>query len=150
MENKVYVGCCMIILNPSGDKVLIAKRKKEPDIDGWQIPGGTVDYGTGEDVSVAAVREAFEETGIQVKNPKFLCLMNTFNYGAERPLHIAFVGYAENEEIPPNPEPHKAGDWQWVFLDSLPEGKWFRLSKKAIDFFNESRMEPLKDNFLVE
>ncbi|MEY4602424.1 MAG: hypothetical protein RL292_365, partial [Candidatus Parcubacteria bacterium] len=99
---------------------------------------------------IAAVREAFEETGIQVKNPKFLCLMNTLYYGPGRPLHVAFVGHAESEEIPPNPEPHKAGDWQWIPLDNLPSGKWFRLSKKAIDFFNESKAEPLKDKFMVD
>ena len=71
----------MIILNPDGDKVLIAQRKKEPDIDGWQIPGGTVDYDDGENLIAAASREAFEETGIEVKNPEFVCVMNSFYYG---------------------------------------------------------------------
>ncbi len=140
----------MIILNSTKDKVLISRRKKEPDIDGWQIPGGTVDYSIGENLIDAAIRESFEETGIKIKDPKFLCIMNTFDYGPERPVHIAFVGQADSEEIPPNPEPHKAEDWHWVGLDNLPEGKWFRLSKKAIEFYNESKVEPLNDKFLVE
>lgn len=141
MENKVYVGCCMVILNSSRDKVLIAKRKKEPDIDGWQIPGGTVDYGTGENLIDAAVRESFEETGIKIKDPKFLCVMNTFYYGPERPLHIAFIGQADTDEIPPNPEPHKAENWHWVPLGNLPEGKWFRMSKEALDYLNRNSNE---------
>jgi ADP-ribose pyrophosphatase YjhB (NUDIX family) len=65
-DNKVYVGCCMLVLNPNKTKVLIGKRKKEPDIDGWQIPGGTVDYYQGENLVDAVTREAFEETGIQI------------------------------------------------------------------------------------
>ena len=104
MENKVYVGCCMVILNPSMDKVLLSRRKKEPDIEGFQIPGGTVDYSLGENVLEASVREAFEETGIKVKDPRFLGVMNTFYYGKERPIHIAFVGQSETENIPENPE----------------------------------------------
>src|ERR1700722_14132428 len=102
-SNKVYIGCCVVILNPSRDKVLIAKRKKEPDMDGWQIPGGTVDYSTGENMEDAVIREAFEETRMTIKNPEFLSIMNTFYYGKERPVHVAFVSQADSEEVPPNP-----------------------------------------------
>lgn len=140
--HKVYVGCCMIILNPDGDKVLIAQRKKEPDIDGWQIPGGTVDYDDGENLIAAASREAFEETGIEVKNPEFVCVMNSFYYGKQRPIHIAFVARAQSEQIPPNPEPQKATDWQWVELNSLPSGKWFRMSKTAVEFYKKLQSDP--------
>jgi len=27
-NNKVYVGCCMVVLSPDGTKTLISKRKK--------------------------------------------------------------------------------------------------------------------------
>lgn len=106
---------------------------------GWQIPGGTVDYSTGENLIDAATREAFEETGVKINDSKFLCIMNTFYYGKERPIHVAFVGHAESDEIPPNPEPHKAEDWQWVELKNLPEGKWFRMSKEALQYFNNQK-----------
>lgn len=49
---------------PSGQKgILLIERKNEPK--GWAIPGGYVDYG--ETFEEAAVREAREETGLEVK-----------------------------------------------------------------------------------
>jgi ADP-ribose pyrophosphatase YjhB (NUDIX family) len=148
--DKVYVGCCMVILNPAEDKVLLAVRKKDPDIGGLQLPGGTVDYASGENIKSAVIREIKEETGLILVEPEFLCMMNTFYYGKERPLHIAFIGKSETEELPPNPEPHKAENWKWVPLDDLPNEKYFRMSKIAIDFFNEVRKNPTARRFLVD
>lgn len=50
-----------IIIEAKGGIVLI-ERKNEPL--GWALPGGFVDYG--ESLEQAAVREAFEETSLQV------------------------------------------------------------------------------------
>lgn len=46
-----------------GDGVVLIKRKNPPE--GWALPGGFVDYG--ETLEDAAVREAREETGLDVK-----------------------------------------------------------------------------------
>jgi 8-oxo-dGTP diphosphatase len=53
----------IIQMNDSPDHVLLVKRKHPPE--GWAIPGGFVDYG--ETVEEAAVREALEETSLQIK-----------------------------------------------------------------------------------
>jgi ADP-ribose pyrophosphatase YjhB (NUDIX family) len=47
-----------------GDKIVIIERKNPPY--GWALPGGFVDYG--ETVEEAAVREAKEETSLDLKN----------------------------------------------------------------------------------
>ena len=47
------------------DKVLLIKRLNEPYKNHWAIPGGFVEYG--EKVETAAVREAKEETGLDVE-----------------------------------------------------------------------------------
>jgi ADP-ribose pyrophosphatase YjhB (NUDIX family) len=140
----------MVILNPAGDKILVARRKKEPDKGGLQLPGGTVDYANGEDIKCAVVREIKEETGLSIPEPEFLCAMNTFYYGNERPLHIAFLGKSEIEELPPNPEPHKAEDWHWIELDDLPQDNWFRMSKVAIDFLKELKKNPTINRFVID
>ena len=47
------------------DKVVLIKRKKDPFKDNWALPGGFVEYN--EEVEKAVVREAKEETGLEVK-----------------------------------------------------------------------------------
>jgi len=149
-RHKVFVGCCMVILNPSEDRVLVARRKKEPDLGGLQIPGGTVDYSTGENLKQAVVREVEEETGLRIADPKFLCMMNSFCYGPDKPLHIAFVGKSETEIVPINPEPHKAGDWEWLPLDAVSNDTWFRMSKVAVDFYNRLSKNPDTERFVID
>jgi 8-oxo-dGTP diphosphatase len=56
-----------IIIEIEGRIVLI-ERKNEPK--GWALPGGFVDYG--ERLEDAAIREAFEETAIRIKELKLM------------------------------------------------------------------------------
>ena len=47
-----------------GDAIVLIERRNPPH--GWALPGGFVDYG--ESYETAALREALEETGLQVSN----------------------------------------------------------------------------------
>jgi purine-nucleoside phosphorylase len=51
-----------IIIETEGEKIVLIKRKNPPF--GWALPGGFVDYG--ESLEEAAVREAREETSLEV------------------------------------------------------------------------------------
>lgn len=53
----------VMIKTPEG--VVLVKRRNEPHKGKWALPGGFVRYG--ERVEEAAVREALEETGLDVK-----------------------------------------------------------------------------------
>ena len=52
-----------IIIELEGGGIVLIERKNPPY--GWAIPGGFVDYG--ETLEEAALREAFEETGLRVR-----------------------------------------------------------------------------------
>ncbi len=53
-----------IIIEMPGDGVVLIERKNPPF--GWAFPGGFVDYG--ESLETAAIREAREETGLDLEN----------------------------------------------------------------------------------
>ena len=68
-----------IIIETAGGIVLV-ERKNAPL--GWALPGGFVDYG--ESLEQAALREAFEETGLQVILKRQL---KTYSDPARDPRH---------------------------------------------------------------
>jgi len=57
------VGVGAIIVE--GDRVLLVKRGHPPLMGEWSIPGGVLEVG--ETLHEAAIREAMEETGLQVE-----------------------------------------------------------------------------------
>ncbi len=65
MKHRNPVPTVDIIIHYQGGIILI-KRKNPPP--GWALPGGFVDYG--ETLEQAASREAFEETGLELRNLK--------------------------------------------------------------------------------
>lgn len=48
-----------------GDSVLLVRRGKEPHLDRWSFPGGSIE--PGETARAAAAREVLEETGVRVR-----------------------------------------------------------------------------------
>ncbi|ADP77812.1 NUDIX hydrolase [Methanothermus fervidus DSM 2088] len=59
-----------IIIMDSKGKIVLIKRKKDPYKNFWALPGGFVEYG--EKVEEAAIREAKEETGLNIKLKKLV------------------------------------------------------------------------------
>ncbi|QDG54486.1 NUDIX hydrolase [Persicimonas caeni] len=96
------------------DRIVLIRRKNEPH--GWALPGGFVDEG--ETVESAAVREADEETNLEVTLEE---LLYVYSHPARDPrqhtMSTAFVASARGE-------PRGADDAQEARLfgrDELPE-----------------------------
>ncbi|NWF76084.1 MAG: NUDIX hydrolase [Nitrospirae bacterium] len=79
--------------------IILIKRKNPPE--GWALPGGFVDYG--ESLEGAAIREAKEETGLNVK---LIRQFHTYSEPTRDPrthtISTVFIAKAEGET--------KAGD----------------------------------------
>lgn len=98
---KTFVIVKVIVLNDK-DEVLILKRgmtaPRRPGA--WDLPGGFVDKG--EDISVAAIRETGEETGIKLKRVNLLYGETSHEDGLSATgVHLMFIGKAtgRNHEI---------------------------------------------------
>jgi 8-oxo-dGTP diphosphatase len=83
-----------VVLLLPGDRVVLVERRNPPL--GWALPGGFVD--AGETLEAAAVREAREETGLEVR---LLDLVGCYSDPRRDPrrhtVTAAFLGVAEGE-----------------------------------------------------
>lgn len=61
MDIVLAVG---VVITDASGRVVLVKRGKEPQRGRWSVPGGSVE--DGESLEQAAVREAWEETGLHV------------------------------------------------------------------------------------
>lgn len=78
------------------EDIILIKRKNPPE--GWALPGGFVDYG--ESLETAAVREAKEETGLDVE---LLRQFHAYSDPKRDPRHhtitIVFIAKAKGKAI---------------------------------------------------
>jgi len=118
-----------IIIELEGRGIVLIKRKNPPY--GWAIPGGFVDYG--ETLERAAVREAREETCLQVE------LIRQFHAYSDpnrdpRGHTISMVFIARSSG-----EPKAADDAQEIGVfraDSLPQPLAFDHGRILADYFS--------------
>lgn len=101
-------------------EVLLIKRKKEPFAGKWALPGGFVN--TDEEVTMAAVRELKEETGLDVKE-KELRLIDYFDAPDRDPrgrvISFAFEVKVGGEFSVKGAD--DAAEAEWYPIDDLPE-----------------------------
>ncbi|MBX4211055.1 NUDIX domain-containing protein [Candidatus Parcubacteria bacterium] len=91
-KKRVGAGFGVIVLN--GDQILLGKRHEDPDkadssfrsAGEWTIPGGKLEWG--ETFEEGAIREAKEETDLDIKNPKVISVHNNRNEHA----HFVTIG----------------------------------------------------------
>ena len=105
-----------VVIHIPGRGVVLVRRKNPPH--GWALPGGFIDYG--ESAPDAAVREAREETGLDVRLTSLLGVYS--DPGRDPRFHTLSVVYTALAE---SPDALGAGDdaaETAIFaLDALPE-----------------------------
>lgn len=98
-------------------KVLLQKRKNAHGDGEYCGPGGHLEYM--ESIEECARRETREETGIEIKNIRFLALSNLKRYAPRHYVNIGLVADWKSGE-PTIKEPEKTESWNWYELDQLP------------------------------
>ena len=84
LDPKVAVGT-IIRIEASG-RIVLVKRAIEPGYGKWVFPGGYVDRG--EEITLAALREAREEAGLDVRLDH---LINIYSYPGRSPVIIVYA-----------------------------------------------------------
>jgi ADP-ribose pyrophosphatase YjhB (NUDIX family) len=86
LDPKVAVGT---IIKTGNDRLVLVKRAIEPGYGRWVFPGGYVDRG--EPLQVAAIREAREECGLDVRLDG---LVNIYSYAGRTPVIVVYAATA--------------------------------------------------------
>ena len=111
------------------DGIVLIKRKNPPF--GWALPGGFVDYG--ESLEAAAIREAREETSLDVR---LVSQLGAYSDPRRDPRHhtisVVFVAEADGR-------PRAADDAAEIGVfdrETLPEGMAFDHAEILQDYFD--------------
>jgi 8-oxo-dGTP diphosphatase len=109
MNNRPLVGIAVIVIKD--DRVLLGKRKKAHGDGTWAFPGGHLEFN--ESIQDCAVREVFEETGLNIKNLRFGPYTNDV-FAAENKHYVTLFVIADYDSgMPEVKEPHKCEKWEW-------------------------------------
>jgi 8-oxo-dGTP diphosphatase len=102
------------------DHVLLAQRQGTGYADGaWNLPSGKLEHG--ETISQAAIREAVEEIGVDIKEGalRFVHLIHYRNALGDARIGVFFEAQQWEGE-PYNAEPDKCAAVQWWPISQLP------------------------------
>ena len=130
LDPKVAVGT--IIQSQSG-RIVLVRRAIEPGYGKWVFPGGYVDRG--ETLTSAAMREAREECGLDVRLD---ALVNIYSYAGRAPVIVVYAATATGGTLCVDDESLEVLEWD---TETIPWNDLaFRSTHEGLrDYLNGSR-----------
>ena len=140
-DRHIGAGCGVIVLNEKG-QILMGKRNEDERLadsemheEGtWTLPGGNIEYG--ETFYEAGIREAKEETNLDVSDLEVFCVQTDLNEYAHY-VSVGMIAKKYSGELKVT-EPDEITEWRWFDIDKIPR-KIFSASKKTIDCFLQKK-----------
>ena len=133
LDPKIAVGT---IIRTERDRLVLVRRAIEPGYGKWVFPGGYVDRG--EALTTAAIREAREETGLEVRLEG---LVNVYSYPGRTPVIIVYAATATGGRLQVDEESLESAE---VETSAIP---WtdlaFRSTHEALEDYLAGLLHPL-------
>jgi ADP-ribose pyrophosphatase YjhB (NUDIX family) len=135
IDPKIAVGT--IIRGPD-DRIVLVRRAIEPGYGKWVFPGGYVDRG--EPLPLAAIREAREECGLDVRLDG---LVNIYSYPGRTPVIVVYAATALGGELAMDDEGLEVAEFAPAAIpwDNLA----FRSTAEGLRDFLTGRLHPLRE-----
>jgi 8-oxo-dGTP diphosphatase len=91
LDPKIAVGT---VIRDAEGRIVLVRRAIEPGYGKWVFPGGYVDRG--EEITLAAIREAREESGLEVQLER---LINIYSYAGRTPIIVVYAATCIGGEL---------------------------------------------------
>lgn len=122
-------------------KFYMTKRRGSHGHNTWSLPGGHLEFG--ESWEDCAKREVLEETGMKIKNVRFLAATNDIFPEHDKHYSTIWVYCDWASGKPQNMEPEFSIGQEWLDFASLPsplfEPCWKNLKKAKPELFKPSK-----------
>ncbi len=136
---RPHIGVGILLIR--NNKLLLVKRKYDPDAGYWSIPGGHLELG--ERTIHAAEREGFEETGFKVKVVKLAGIIDKIMYAKKGKIefHYVLINYfVEQIEGDPNQAPIPDSDALEAKFVPFELLKSYQLTDSLIELLKELKI----------
>jgi 8-oxo-dGTP diphosphatase len=139
--DQPVVGIGVVIVNEG--KIVLIKRGNDPGRGKWSIPGGLVELG--EHIEATVIREAKEETCLDVKNPQLIDVVDNVEHDADGKVkyHYVIVDYFVEVVGGNIAAASDAEELRWVTFDEVEN---FVLTASFRQFFRKNRDKLAKAN----
>jgi 8-oxo-dGTP pyrophosphatase MutT (NUDIX family) len=105
------------ILNDKDEVLLLWRHRFIPDTWGWELPSGKVE--DGEDIGIAAAREALEESGWQSTDLRHLLTVEVSAGFSDALHHVYWTDRATY--VGPPEDSHESDLVEWIPLTDVPD-----------------------------
>lgn len=134
MAPKHIISAATIVLNDQNELLLIKGPRR-----GWEMPGGQVEEG--ESLKEAAIRETFEESGIEIEVTKFCGIFQNVNKSV---CNTLFLGTPIGGTLTTSPESLEVGFFP---LETALEMVTWKNFRKRIELCLDARTHPFYIEF---
>lgn len=104
LDPKIAVGT---IIRTQRSSIVLVRRAIDPGLGKWVFPGGYVDRG--EPLTAAAIREAREECGLEVRLDG---LVNIYSYQGRTPIIVVYAATAVSGTLTTDEESSESGEFE--------------------------------------